>query len=115
MNLESKLHSLRQRRGFTLIFASLIGSLVFSIGIAILDIAIKQHILTDAGRATQQSFYSADSGIDCALYLDRGAGDQNCTSGYFGIASSSAHLVTVCDEDYDPTSPVAYADRKSVV
>lgn len=86
--------------GFTLLFASLIGSLVFTIGIAILNISLKQLTLTSAGRESQQSFYSADAGVECALFLDRGAGDSSCLSGFFGIASiTSSTGISACDQE----------------
>jgi len=87
--------------GFTLLFASLIGSLVFTIGIAILNISLKQLTLASASRESQQSFYSADTGIECALILDRGAGDEDCRDGFFGIASSTSSGIAVCGKDMD--------------
>jgi hypothetical protein len=75
--------------GFTVLFASLISSLVLSIGLAILNITLKQNTLSSAGRKTQQSFYAADAGIECALFLDRGKGQQNCRLGYFGTPSTT--------------------------
>ncbi|MES2223365.1 MAG: pilus assembly PilX N-terminal domain-containing protein [Patescibacteria group bacterium] len=87
--------------GFTLLFASLIGSLVFTIGIAILNISLKQLTLTSAGRESQQSFYAADAGSECALLLDRGAGDSDCQAGFFGVASTSPSGISICDKDMD--------------
>lgn len=75
--------------GFTVLFASLIGALVLSIGLAILNITLKQNTLSSAGRKTQQSFYAADAGVECALFLDRGEGQQNCRLGYFGTPSTT--------------------------
>jgi len=89
-------------QGFTLLFASLIGSLVFTIGIAILNISLKQLSLTTAGRESQQAFYSADAGVECALFLDRGAGDPDCQTGFFGVASSTSSSqfgIEICGKD----------------
>jgi len=87
--------------GFTLLFASLIGSLVIAVGLAILDITIKQLALASAGRESQQAFYSADTGTECALYLDRGAGFTDCRLGFFGAPSttSSGSGMTICGQD----------------
>ncbi|MES2409305.1 MAG: hypothetical protein V4509_03320 [Patescibacteria group bacterium] len=106
--------------GFTLLFASLIGSLVFTIGIAILNISLKQLSLTSAGKESQQSFYSADAGAECALLLDRGAGDTNCSAGFFGVASTSPSHVTICDMDMNdyianpPASPVCFGQSVTI-
>ncbi len=91
---------LKASAGFTLLFASLIGSLVFTIGIAILNISLKQMALSNAGRESQQAFYSADAGVECALFLDRGAGDRDCQTGFFAISSSTAAThMAICDKD----------------
>jgi hypothetical protein len=82
--------------GFTLLFASLVGALVLAVGMAILSITLKQLTLSSAGKATQQSFYSADAGIECALYLDRGgsslddSNNPNCRLGFFYVPSPGA-------------------------
>lgn len=82
------LHTQKNNQGFTLLFASLISALVLAVGIAILNISLKQLVLSSAGKESQQSFYSADSGIECALYLDRGAG-TDCKVGFFGTPSTT--------------------------
>src|SRR4051812_46021438 len=56
--------------GFTLLFASLIVSLLLAIGLAILDITYQQLILSSAAKESKFAFYTADSGIECGLYLD---------------------------------------------
>ncbi len=56
--------------GFTLLIASLMASLVLSIGIAIYNISLKEVILSSAGRESQFAFYAADGGTECALYWD---------------------------------------------
>lgn len=76
--------------GFTLLFAALVGALVLAVGMAILGITIKQLTLASAGKATQQAFYSADAGVECALYLDRGAGIPECRLGFFPIPDDTA-------------------------
>lgn len=57
-------------RGFTLLFAVLVGSLLFSIGIAIANLAIKEIVLASAGKESEKAFYAADTGTECALYWD---------------------------------------------
>lgn len=95
--------------GFTLLFAALIGSLVFTIGISILNVSLKQLALTNAGRESQQAFYSADAGVECALFLDRGAGQTDCQTGFFGVASSTLlGKVAVCGKDAAEYSPSSY-------
>lgn len=57
-------------RGFTLLLAVLISSILIALGGAIFDIVSKQILLSSAGRESQFAFYAADTGIECALYWD---------------------------------------------
>ncbi len=60
----------RRRGGFTLLFAVLIGSLLFTLGLAIGNIALKEVVLSSAGKQSEKAFFSADAGTECALYWD---------------------------------------------
>ena len=59
------------RRGFTLLLAVLISSILIALGGAIFNIISKQIALSSAGRESQFAFFAADSGVECALYWDR--------------------------------------------
>ncbi|OHA46081.1 MAG: hypothetical protein A3G61_03895 [Candidatus Taylorbacteria bacterium RIFCSPLOWO2_12_FULL_49_67] len=58
------------RKGFTILFAVLIGSLLFSLGIAIAHLSIREVSISIAGRESSYAFFYADTGIECALYWD---------------------------------------------
>jgi hypothetical protein len=58
-------------RGFTLLIAALVGSLLLSIAFAIFNITYKEVILASTGRESQVSFFAADSALECALYWDQ--------------------------------------------
>lgn len=58
------------KRGFTLLLAVLVSSVLIALGSAIYDIVAKEIVLSTAGRESQFSFYAADTGIECALYHD---------------------------------------------
>jgi len=60
----------RESKGFTLLLAALVASIVLSIGAAIFSIALKQVSLASTGKNSQFAFYAADSGAECALYWD---------------------------------------------
>ena len=66
------LYTLRSRseRGFTILLAALVASLVLALGIAVFSIAQKELILSSTGRNSQLAFYAADTGAECALYSD---------------------------------------------
>jgi hypothetical protein len=58
------------RRGFTLLIAVLVSSILVALGSAIFDLVSKEVLLSSSGRESQFAFYAADSGIECALYWD---------------------------------------------
>jgi hypothetical protein len=66
------------RRGFVVLFALLVSSIVLTISFGLLMIAIKEIVLASAGRESQFGFYAADAGVECALYWDiKGSGGQS--------------------------------------
>ncbi len=63
-----------QERGFAMLFAVLVSSVLLSIGISIFNLTVKDLLLSSSGRESQFAFYAADTGVECALYWDfRGA------------------------------------------
>jgi hypothetical protein len=57
-----------KQRGFTLLLASLIASILLAVGLSMFTIAQKEIILSGLGRESQYAFYAADAGTECALY-----------------------------------------------
>ena len=60
----------RSSRGFTIIFAVLIGSIFLFLGIFIAHVSFKEIILSSAGKQSETAFFAADTGTECALYWD---------------------------------------------
>lgn len=58
------------QKGFTLLFAVLVSTLVVSIGATIISIAVRQTILSGTSRESQYAFYAANTILDCAHYWD---------------------------------------------
>ncbi len=61
---------IKTNRGYTLLFAVLVSSLVLSIGISILNISKKEFLLSTSARDSSLAFYAADGGFECALLGD---------------------------------------------
>ncbi len=60
----------RSSRGFAMLFAVLVSSVLLSIGLSIFNLTVKELALSSSGRESQFAFYAADSGTECALYWD---------------------------------------------
>jgi len=65
------MHHESPRSGFTLLFSVLIGSLLFSVGMAIANLATREVVLSAAGKESEAAFFAADTGVECTLYWDR--------------------------------------------
>ncbi|MDO8594702.1 MAG: pilus assembly PilX N-terminal domain-containing protein [bacterium] len=88
-------------KGFTLLFAVLVGSLLFSIGIAIAHLALRELVLSAAGKQSETAFFAADTGIECALYFDRVVGKNPLTPVFPNseTAPGDADGFIKCDND----------------
>ncbi len=59
------------QKGFISLFAVLIATVVMSMAIGMSSIALKQMVLSSNAEVANQSFFSADSALQCAMYHDR--------------------------------------------
>jgi Tfp pilus assembly protein PilX len=64
------LFTVSKKKGFAMLFAVLVSSVLLSIGVSIFNLTIKELVLSSAGRESQFAFYAADTGIECGLYWD---------------------------------------------
>jgi type II secretory pathway pseudopilin PulG len=59
------------QKGFTLLFAMLVATMVVAIGASIISIAMRQTILSGTSRESQYAYYAASTALNCAYYWDR--------------------------------------------
>ena len=57
-------------KGYTLLFAVLLSSVVLSIAVSVLNIARKEVLLSSSARESAFAIYVADGAVDCAIYHD---------------------------------------------
>jgi hypothetical protein len=62
--------TIKNNKGYTLLFAVLVSSIVLAVGISILTISKKEFLLSSSARESITAFYAADSGLECALYYN---------------------------------------------
>jgi hypothetical protein len=84
----------KENRGFTLLLAALIASIVLSLGAAIFTIAQKQLQLSSVGRNSQFAFYAADTAAECALYWDVRFAYFAATSTYNGSPTCDGQAIS---------------------
>jgi hypothetical protein len=91
-------------RGFTLLLAALVASIVLSLASAIFSIAQKQITLASLSQQSQYAFYTADTAAECALYWD-------VRFSYFAPATPTLTPPPICDGQVlsvTNTNPGAY-------
>lgn len=79
----------RPHRGFALLIAIVLTSVILSLALALLDIAYKQLILSSTAKQSEIAFYNADSAMECALYFD-----QQTTGSAFDYTITTAPSIT---------------------
>ena len=126
----------KRNKGFALLIAVLVSSVVLAVGISMLNITLKEYLFSAIGRESEIAFYAADAGMECALYWDTStqggkfdltapAGNITCTGSTVatpagGSSGSQKQFQfewtssgqTVCSKIgitkyYDPTNPVS--------
>ncbi len=60
----------RRGNGFALLIAIIVSAIILTIGLSIVNTAIKEVILASTVRNSTESLYAADTGVECALYWD---------------------------------------------
>ncbi len=60
----------KNKKGFVMLFAVVISSMILAIALGISDIAMKQFQFSNSLKEANQAFFAADVGVECALYFD---------------------------------------------
>lgn len=89
--------------GFAILYAVLISSILLAIGLAIFNITIKELLFSSLGRESQFAFYSADTGVECALYWDF-VGNAFATSSFSNIECANTTISNMGGNGYDVPS-----------
>jgi len=58
-------------RGIALVFAIMLSVILFTFAAGVLSIATKELNFTTSGKDSNDAFYAADSGIECALFNEK--------------------------------------------
>ena len=64
-----KKHKQREK-GITLFVAVLVASVALLFSFAVSDIALREVLLAQTGKDSQEAFYAANTGVECALFWD---------------------------------------------
>ena len=98
-----------ESKGFTLFIAMVVMGTLLLIAAGITSLAVKQSFISSTGRESQNAFYAADTGIECALYWDV----QN-PSGKSAFSTSTASTITCNNSANLPVGGGGYGNPTSV-
>lgn len=74
-----------KQSGVTILFAILLVSIVLTVGLTLLNITLRQLVLSSLARESQFAFYAADSARNCARYYDSLEDPTERPFGYFAL------------------------------
>lgn len=84
---------IRHNSGFTLFIAMVVMATLLVISTGIVNLALKQSAIAGSSRDSQEAFYAADTGMECALFWD-----IKNPSGQTAFATSTGSTI-YCNED----------------
>lgn len=103
---------LQNNRGFVILFAVMISSIILTIALGVANIALKEIKFSTSGKDTNNAFYAAEAGYECALYYDRIKkifrvgyildGSEKCAGGGIIPDNSSDPKIWILDISFDP-------------
>ena len=59
------------QKGFVVLFAVLVSSIVLAIALGIADVALKEIVFSSQANYSHVAFFAADTGLECGLYHNR--------------------------------------------
>jgi hypothetical protein len=60
----------KRNNGFALLFVIVISSIILAIALGVTEIALNEVNFSTSGQATNDAFFAADTGAECAMYWD---------------------------------------------
>ncbi len=88
------------KRGIALYIAITVTGALVLVSYAIIEIALKQIAISSIGRDSQQAFYAADTGAECAVYWDI----KNPTNaGVSAFATDTPNAINCNNQPLTPT------------
>ena len=71
----------RNKNGFILLFAVTLAALLLSIALGVSNVAFRELRFSTSASSTNDAFFAADAGIECAFYYDRGEDSYDAFGG----------------------------------
>ncbi len=89
---------IKRNTGFVLLFAVTISAILLAIALGVMSVTYKELIFSTSARATNDAFFAADNGAECALYYDKLSNSQ------FPINGTAPTNLICGSNTFSPTS-----------
>lgn len=86
--------NIQQSKGFVLLFAVVLSSIVLTITLGVLNISLKEINFSTSAKDTNESFFAADTGAECALFYDKSVEAENAFTGTATIMECNNNTIT---------------------
>lgn len=83
------------KKGFVVLFAVVLASIILSVSLGVANIAYKELIFTTSAKNSNDAFYAADTGAECALYYDQKS-TVSATGNVFAFGQATSDVATEC-------------------
>jgi len=80
-------------KGFVLLYSMMLSSILLTIALSVLNVSLKEVKFSTSGKETNDAFFAADTGSECALYYDKPDIDR------FVSPSSDPNTILNCSSD----------------
>lgn len=72
---------IKNNKGFVILFAVTISSILLAIALGVANIAFREMKFGTSARDTNDAFFAADTGAECALFYDKSSASDNAFTG----------------------------------
>ena len=79
-----KYKKLKKNRGFVILFAVTLSAILLSIALGVANIAFREIKFGTSAKDTNEAFFAADTGAECAFVNDKSTGNSFVSSGGTG-------------------------------
>ena len=87
---------IKKNKGFVLLFAVVVSSIILAVTLAVANVSLKEIKFSTSAKDTNDAFFAADTGAECALFNDRS------TQNKFLLAGPAA-TITCANTNITPT------------
>jgi len=104
----SKKNFFSNKRGFIVLIAVMVTTIILTVGIGVLNLALREFMLANVGRDSSKAFYATDTGIDCIFSYDISATNPtqpNFASPLRGVTNPDGNDSIVCNGQNMRTGP----------